>query len=77
LQPGRNVASLSAIHWLSSAKVSADSQRYQMLQDISYTLAARTQKVGFASTASCVFPEKFDASICHLWAFFNGLLSDC
>jgi response regulator RpfG family c-di-GMP phosphodiesterase len=33
------------------------------------------EKVDFASTASCVFPEEFDASMCHLWAFFNGLLS--
>jgi hypothetical protein len=30
------------------------------------------EKVDFASTASYVFPEEFDASMCHLWAFFNG-----
>ena len=40
------------------------------------TYSSLLKKVGFASTASCVFPEEFDASMCHLWAFFNGLRDD-
>ncbi len=39
-----------------------------------YALNSLLKKVHFASTASCFFPEYFDASIRHLWAFFNGML---